>query len=361
MKVALVHDWLNTKRGGGENVLLAMAEMYPEAPIFTLLYNRDNYPELEGRVYESFLRRFPKFMKKRPRYLMPLIPPAIESFDLSGFDVVMSSSCAYSKNVLTQPETTHISYCHSPARLYWDYWTRYIDEQNVGLVRRGLIRGGATLVRIWDHGGTDRVDVMIANSETTQARIRKYYRREADIIHPPVEVEPKAPETKDDHYVTLAALTPYKKIDLAIEAFNISGKPLKIIGDGPDRKRLEQMAMDNIEFVGYVDDETRNRILSRAQGLIFPNVEDFGIAPLEAMALGTPVIAYGQGGAIETVLDKKTGVFFAEQTPAALNEAVATAEEIEFKTTDMHEQAGRFSRERFESELRRMIESDGYT
>lgn len=359
MKVALVHDWLNSKRGGGENVLLAMAEMYPDAPVYTLLYDQDNYPELKGRVHESFLRRFPKFMKKRPRYLMPLIPQAIESFDLSEFDVVISSSCAYSKNVLTQPGTTHISYCHSPARMYWDYWARYIDEQNVGPVRRGLIRGGATLVRMWDHSGTDRVDVIIANSKTTQARISKYYRREADIIYPPVEVEPETPETKGDYYVTLGVLTPYKRIDLAIEAFNISGKTLKIIGDGPDRKRLEAMAENNIEFIGRADDEVRNQLLRQAKGFIFPNEEDFGIISLEAMALGTPVIAYNKGGATETVIDKQTGILFEKQTVESLNHAVAAAEDTEFKTADMHAQARKFDRKKFEESIKQCVADHG--
>lgn len=363
MKVAFVHDWLNTKKGGAENVLETMAEMFPDAPIYTLLYNRDNYPELDGRVYESFLRRFPKFMKKRPRYLMPLIPPAIESFDLSGFDIVISSSCAYSKNILTQPETTHISYCHSPARLYWDYWTRYIDEQNVGPIRRGLIRGGATLVRMWDHSGTDRVDVMIANSKTTQKRIDKYYRSSSRVLHPPVNLEScqyRSPQDKDDYYVTLSILTPYKRIDTAIEAFNTSGKKLVVISDGPDRNRLESVASDNIEFTGYVSSQKRAELLAGAKGLIFPNMEDFGISPVEAMASGTPVLAYGKGGVTETITDGKTGVFFDQQTTAGINQAIEQFESIKFDGETLAAHAREFSEDVFKKKLAATIKRSYY-
>lgn len=361
MKVALVHDWLNQKAGGAEYVFNVLAGLYPEAPIYTLIHNPELFPYTPERIHTSGLQRMPNALKRRSRYLLPLIPSAVEAWDFHGYDVVVSSSSAFVKNILTPESTQHLCYCHTPARFVWDYWPQYLNEQQVGPVRRSYIRRQARLFRQWDYAGAGRVDRFIANSQTTQARIEKYYRRSAELIYPPIDATIQAPAIKNDYYVTLGMLTPYKKIDLAIKAFNKSGKSLKIIGDGPDRRRLQAMAAGNIEFVGYADQKQRDTLLGSAQGLIFPNKEDFGIAPVEAMALGTPVIAYGQGGVTETILDKKTGVFFAEQTPAALNEAVAAAEEIEFKTADMHEQAGRFSRERFESELRRTIESDGYT
>lgn len=359
MKVALVHDWLNTKRGGAEYVLKVMAHMFPDAPLYTLLFDQDNYPELQERVVESFLRRFPKFMKKRPRYLMPFIPPAIESFDLTGFDIVISSSCAYSKNVITDPDTLHICYCHSPARLYWDYWPHYIQEQGVGPIRRMAIRGGATLVRMWDHSGTDRVDRLIANSKTTRQRIKKYYRRSSDVIHPPVDLEAcqyRDPQDKEDYYVTLAVLTPYKKIDLAIEAFNISGKRLLVIGDGSDRGRLEKTAEHNISFTGHISEENKAQLLANAKGLIFPNKEDFGIAPVEAAASGTPVIAYGKGGITETMTDGETGVLFREQTPAGINHAIERFESMRFDGTTLKNRAQQFSTETFTKKLESIIQ-----
>lgn len=358
--VALVHDWLNTKRGGAEKVLEALARTFPQAPIYTLIHNEQLFPYPAERIHTSSLQRLPAALKQRSRYTLPLIPSAIEAWDFSGYDIVISSSSAFAKNIVTPETTRHICYCHTPARFVWDYWPQYLDEQRVGPLRRSYIRRQVQRFRHWDYVGAGRVDQFLANSRTTQSRIRKFYRRSSDILHPPVDTDIQTPDRQDNHYVTLGMLTPYKKIDLAIEAFNISGKPLKVIGDGPDRRRLEALAADNIEFVGFVEASTRNQLVSRARGLIFPNIEDFGIAPLEAMALGTPVIAYSQGGATETVLDKKTGVFFSEQTPKALNGAIAAAEEIEFKTTDMHEQADHFSRKRFESELRRIIETHGY-
>ncbi|MEX0748534.1 MAG: glycosyltransferase [Candidatus Saccharimonadales bacterium] len=355
MKVALVHDWLNQKAGGAEQVLDQLATIFPEAPIYTMIYNpeRFNYPE--ERIRTSFLQSAPDFLKQRSRYLLPLIPSAIEAWDFSDFDVVISSSCAFSKNIITHEGTIHISYCHSPMRFAWDYWPMYLNEQQVGPLRRAAIRRMVGRLRLWDYAGAARVDHFIANSKTTQARIQKYYRRSSEIVYPPVDSTPHQAD-KDDYYVTLGMLTPYKKIDLAIEAFNISGKPLKVIGDGPDRTRLEALAAENIEFTGYVTEEERTHLLAKARGLIFPNIEDFGIAPVDAMAAGTAVIAYAAGGATETVIEGQTGIFFTEQTARALNEAVLKAETQEFKLSDLHARADQFSYRQFHDAIIATVE-----
>lgn len=358
MKIALVHDWLNDKRGGGEKVLLELAKLYPEAPVYTMLYNEDKFPELKGRVVESFLGLFPRIIRKRQRYMLPFVPAAIESFDFSEFDVVISSSCAFTKNIITGPDTLHICYCHSPARMFWDYWPRYIDEQKVGPLRRHYIRSKATEMRIWDHSGSDRVDVLIANSKTTQKRISKYYRRNVDILYPPVDLGAcvyRAPEDKDNYFVTFATLTPYKRIDLAIEAFNISGKRLVIMSDGPDRKRLEDMAESNVEFAGYVSDEERTELLAGARALIYPNEEDFGIVPVETMAHGTPVIAFGKGGLTETVIDGETGLFFFQQSPSAINRAVEKFENMNFDGSAIKKRAQEFSSETFDEKILQLV------
>lgn len=357
MKIALVHDWLNQKAGGAEKVLEVLAAMYPEAPIYTLIFNPDKFEYDEGRIHTSRLQNMPNALKKRSRYLLPLIPNAIEEWDFHPYDIVISSSSAFAKNIVTPETTRHICYCHTPMRFVWDYWPQYIDEQHVGPLRRKYIRRQSGKLRIWDFVGAARVDAFIANSRTTRQRIQKFYRRKADVIHPPIDVDITTPDTKRDYYVTLGSLTPYKKLDLAIEAFNISGKHLKIIGDGPDRDRLESMAEDNIEFTGFMEADEKNTLLRQAKGLIFPQVEDFGIAPVEAMAVGTPVIAYNEGGATETVRHGQTGILFSEQTPGVINQAIADAEATRFNIAALHDQARTFSRQRFETAVRHYLEA----
>ncbi len=359
MNVALVHDWLNTKRGGAEQVFDVLADMFPEAPIYTLIFNPERFDYPRERIHTSYLQRAPRTLKQRSRYLLPFIPNAIESWDFRQYDVVISSSSAFAKNIITNPETLHICYCHTPMRFVWDYWPQYLDEQHIGPVRRWYARRQTGKMRIWDYAGAARVDKFLTNSETSRNRIKKFYRREAEIVHPPVETSSFAyvsPDKKRDYYVTLAALTPYKKIDAAIEAFNISGKKLTIIGDGPDRKRLENMAAGNIRFTGYLSDENRAELLAEAKGLIFPNVEDFGIAPVEAVASGTPVIAYGEGGVTETMNDGETGVLFREQTPAGINHAIERFEGMRFDGTTLRNRAQQFSTETFAKKLKSIIQ-----
>jgi glycosyltransferase involved in cell wall biosynthesis len=358
-RVALVHDWLNTKRGGAEYVLEVLADMFPQAPIYTLVYNPSKFHYAPERIHISYLQKMPDMLKQRNRYLLPLIPSAIESWDFSAYDVVISSSSAFAKNIVTPETTRHICYCHTPMRFVWDYWPRYLSQQRVGPLRRAYITRQTGKMRMWDFVGAQRVDRFLANSRTTQQRIHKFYRRKADVIFPPVDTSSlvyTAPAGKRDYYVTLAALTPYKKIDAAIEAFNVSGKKLTVIGDGPDRNRLQELAGDNIEFTGYISAKNKARMLTEAKGLLFPNVEDFGIAPVEAMASGTPVIAYNAGGARETVLEGETGIFFDQQTPAGINQAIERLESSRFNGSTLTSRAQQFSTATFTTAIQSRLD-----
>lgn len=366
MKVAIVHDWLNTKFGGAENVAAELADLYPDAPIYTLLYDRETVGDRihPGRVRTSFLQKLPRFLRRRSRYLLPLIPMAIEQFDLSTYDVVISSSSAFAKGAITRPETLHICYCHTPMRFVWDYWPGYIEEQHVGAVRRGAIHVLTSRLRLWDYYSSARVDKWVANSHTTAQRIQKYYHQDADaVIYPGADTSQFAPSAKSgDYFVTLSSLTPYKKIDLAIAACNRLKRRLIVVGDGPDWARLERLAGPTIEFAGRVSDTERAHLLAGAQAMLFPNEEDFGIAPIEAMASGTPVIAFARGGLTETIVPGKTGILFQPQSVEALMKAVGDFKASAFTTSALTHQAGTFSTTAFRKNIKNYVQKayDGY-
>jgi glycosyltransferase involved in cell wall biosynthesis len=356
MKIALVHDWLNTKIGGAERVLFTLAEIFPTAPIYTLIYNHAKFGKHieQGRVNSSFLQNLPDTIKNRPRYLLPLIPTAVERFDFKEFDVVISGSSGYVKNIITPPHVKHICYCHSPLRLAWDYWPQYLNEQNIGKLRRLAAERMIHTIRLWDSIGSTRVDKWVANSQTSASRIAKYYKKKSTIIYPPVPVKKLynyQTEKKSDYYMTLAMLTPYKKIDQVIEAFNANGKRLLVPGEGPDKERLQKLAKPNIEFTGYLEEEEKFRTLAQAKALIFPNEEDFGIAPIEAMAVGTPIIAFGRGGLKETVIHGKTGLFYNLQTAAELNRTIENFESAAFSSSILHRQAAKFDEALFRKSI----------
>jgi glycosyltransferase involved in cell wall biosynthesis len=364
VRLALAHDWLDRPVGGAERVALEMAAMWPGAPVHTLLWDAARYAgRLDAsRVRPSWLQSLPAALRRRQKYLLPLIPTAVEQWDFSAYDVLLTSSCAFMKNVVTTPHTLHVCYCHSPMRFVWDYWPRYLDEQRLGPVREAAARLMTSRIRVWDHAGAGRVDVWLANSATTARRLRKYYGVEARVLYPGVDAAgftPLDPSEKSDEWLCLATLTPYKRLDLAIAAFNASGRRLVIGGEGPDRARLEALAGPTVRFAGHLDDRGRAELLARARGLVFPSEEDFGIAPVEAMACGTPVVAYGMGGLRETVVDGVTGVFFGEQTPVALNGAVDRLESLRagLRLEDLTQRAAEFSLDRFRRELREVVEA----
>ena len=359
MKTALLIDWLNTKRGGGEAVLLELAELYPQADIFTLIHNPELYPELDKRIVKtSFLQKMPKWLKKRSRYLLPLIPTAIEQLDLSDYDLVISCSSAWVKSVITKPETTHICYCYSPTRMIWDYWPQYIEEQHVGPIRRAAIHLLTSRIRVWDFLSSSRVDYWDPISQSVSDRILKFYRTNPQpVIYPGADISKFKPSSsKEDYFVSVGSLATYKRIDVAIEACNELGERLLIAGDGPDRQRLEKLAGPTIEFLGRVSDEKRREILSRAKAFIFPGLEDFGITPLEAMASGTPVIAYGAGGVSETVVDGKTGIFFDQIDKDSLKNAIEKFNNAKFDTSALESRAKEFSTDIFESKVMSTID-----
>lgn len=357
-RVAVVHDWL-TIPGGSENVVLELLEMFPAAELFTSVYDPKPWPaQITDRpVHASFLNRIPN-AARHYRRLLPLMSRAYRSFDLSGFDLVLSSSHASAKNVRTPARVPHVCYCHTPMRYAWD--ERFLEEEEVGaLVRLGL---PALMwhMRRQDLRGASGPDVFVANSAHVAARIELHYRRRAEVVHPPVDVQSLLgiERRPQDYYLVFGRVVPYKRVDIAIAACARLGRKLKIAGDGRalDAVRAQAEGVAGVEFLGRVSDSERDRLMSEARALLFPGEEDFGIVPVEAQAAGVPVIAYGVGGARESVLDERTGVLFDEQTPESLIGAVDRLERCEFDDQAIRDNAKRFSRERFGDEMATVIE-----
>ncbi len=359
MKVALVHGFL-IKLGGAERVLKSLSELYPDAPIYTLLYDEKKVGEVfpKERVRTSKLQKFPRF-KGSHKLLFPQMPSAIEDFDLSEYDLVISSSSAYAHGIVTNLETTHLCYYHTPMRYAWDYTHRYLADQGLGGIGEWLASRLIHRVRQWDFLASDRVDYSIANSKNTAQRIRKFYRKEAEVIYPPVDTERfKAHDKHEGYFLIVSTLTPYKRIDLAVELFNKLGKRLVIIGDGPDRKRLQSRAAANIDFLGFKSDDVVKTYYENCRAFIFPGEDDFGIAPVEAMACGKPVLAYGKGGALETVIPGETGELFDEQNLDSM-EASLTQLLINEKNYDakkIAEHASQFSESAFKKAMKSAVE-----
>lgn len=331
MKVALVHDHL-MQDGGAEKVLLALQETFPEAPTYTLLYAPDRVaPEFRVRdIRTSFLQRMPLGLR-RYQWFLPLMPAATESHDLSGFDVVLSSSSAFAKGVLTRPGTVHVCYCHTPTRYLWSDTHSYVQELQANPAVKRLLPMMLSRLRIWDRMAADRVDRFIANSLTVADRIRKYYGRDSDVIHPPVETGKfSVAEVPGNYWLAGGRLVSYKRFDLVIRAFNDLGLPLKIFGDGPLYKELRSMARPNVEFVGKVGDADKAALYRKALAFLHPQEEDFGITAIEAMASGRPVIAYRKGGAVETVVAGVTGDFFDGQSWEDVRDAVIRLDPADF-------------------------------
>lgn len=352
MKVALVHDHL-TQSGGAEKVLEALQALYPEAPTFTLLYDKQAMPEFNHReIRPSFLQRLPLSLA-RPRWYLPLMPTATESHNLSDFDVIISSSSAFSKGVVAPTEALHLCYCHTPTRYLWSDTHSYVEGLGAPGFIKKLLLPLLTHLRIWDKLAADRVDNFIANSETVARRIKKYYGRESVVIHPPVDIDHFSISDKPkEAFLIGGRLVPYKRYDLVIEAFNKTGLPLIVFGSGPQEKSLRSMAKSNIKFLGRVSDNERARLFSEAIAFIHPQEEDFGITPVEAMAAGTPVIAYRKGGAIETVIDGVTGILFDEQSWQEIADCVLRFKRDDFNPQTIRKHAEQFSLQEFHKKLR---------
>lgn len=364
MKIALVHDFL-TYLGGAEQVLRSFHRIWPEAPIYTLIYDEDFVKEYfpNSKIIGSFLQKFPKFIRQRKKYLLPFEAIAPETFDLKNFDLVVSSSSSFAKGVIVKPKTIHISYCHAPTRFLWDWNKEYAKENNLGPIKKIFVSPMLHYLRMWDKAAADRVDYFIANSRSTQNRIEKFYRQRSDIIYPPVDtdrfrIRNEKPRLKDkDYFLIVSRLSPYKKIDEAIEAFNKLDWPLYIIGTGEQEKYLKKIAGKNIKFLGFQSPDRLAEYYQNARALIFPGEDDFGIVIQEAMSAGTPVIALRNGGTAENVIDGVNGSFFDHSVPPLIAEAVVrfVADEKKYNRQTVSESASRFSRNRFEEEIKNYV------
>lgn len=361
MRVAIIHYWLLGMRGG-ERVLEELVRLYPQADLFTHVADPARLSELlrSRPVTESFISRLPLARRHCQKYL-GLMPRALEEFDLSGYDLVISSESGPAKGVIVPPRAVHLCYTHSPMRYIWDHYGAY--RGTLGAAGRWYFSHLAHRLRIWDVTTAARVDRFVANSTFVASRIRRYYRREADVVHPPVDLDAYTlPEggAGRDYYLFVSELVPYKRADLVIEAFRGLERPLKVAGGGSQLEALRRSAPENVSLLGRVPDGALTKLYQNARALIFPAEEDFGIVPVEAMACGTPVIAYGHGGARDSVLEGRTGLFFQEQSAAAIRAAVEAFEAAEdrFSPASIAAHAAGFSAERFRAEFRAIAEAE---
>jgi glycosyltransferase involved in cell wall biosynthesis len=360
--IGIVHEWLSAV-GGSERVVEQFLNVYPTAQLYALV---DFLPKAEREIFEgrhvetSFLQKMP-FARKKFRGYLPLMPLAVEQFNLEAHDIIISSNHAVAKGVITRPDQLHICYAHTPIRYAWDLQHQYLRESGLTRgIRSMLARTVLHYLRMWDQLSAQRVDAFVANSHFIAGRIRKFYGREAEVVYPPVNVDAfPLCRTKQDFYVTASRLVPYKKVDIIVEAFRLMpDKRLVVIGDGPMFKQCAARAPANVEMLGYQPHDVLKQYMQQAKAFIFAAEEDFGITPVEAQACGTPVLAFGRGGSLETVIDGETGSFFAEQTPEAVadlvNEWELAATQLDPDRIRAH--ACGFSRSRFRREFAELVE-----
>jgi glycosyltransferase involved in cell wall biosynthesis len=359
VKVALVHDWLTGLRGG-ERVLEQLCLLHPAADIFTLVYLPGSCGEIieRHRIFTSFLDRLPK---RSYRHYLPLFPLAVEAFDLSGYDLVLSTSHAVAKGCRPARGAVHVAYIHTPMRYVWDQFEAYFGPGRAGALTRLAAHAVAPMLRRWDVRSTRRAHALIANSRFVADRIRRYWSREVDaVVYPPVDTSRFVPAAEgpapEEYALVVSALVPYKRIELAVSAFSRLKRPLWIVGDGPERRRLQAAAGPSVRFLGSVGQDELPRLYARARYFVLPGEEDFGIAPVESQAAGRPVLAFGRGGAVETVLEGETGLFFGQPTVDSLLDGIARIERMQADPIRIHEHARRFDAGRFGPELQRAIE-----
>jgi len=366
MRIALVHEFLN-QFGGGERVFLALKEVFPSADLFAILLDPTQLPEeIQGlKIQTTFLQRWPVWLRRRHRLLLPLYPLVVEQLDLSSYDLVIVDSSSFGKGVLTRADATLVCYCHTPTAFLWHYTQQYLEEQGLSNISKTFVRKILDYLRIWDYQAAQRVDFFVANSKNVQQRIKKYYHRDSEVIYPPLffhaEDNKRAVGQKrlGSYFLVVSRLSRYKKIDLVISAFRKRPKDqLQIIGQGPDYERLKRMAGPNVKFVGFVSDEMLQKYYQNCRALIFPGEEDFGLVPIEAMAFGKPVIAYQKGGLLESVIENKNGVFFRRTTVSDLLDALERFEKLEsrFNPEEIKESIRQFSKEVFQRKMREFIQ-----
>lgn len=355
-KIALVHDHL-AQDGGAELVLKALKEMFPEAPIFALIFDPENTNSFfAGQdIKTSFLQKIPLGVS-RYQWWLSLMPLATENYNLMDYDIIISSASAFAKGVITRPDSVHICYCHTPTRYLWTDTHGYVQELRANPLIKIILPFTLRKLRQWDRLAADRVDVFIANSQTVKNRIKKYYSRESEMIYPPVEVDKFfISDNPKKYYLAGSRLVPYKRIDLVVQAFSRLNIPLKIFGVGPELKKLKRQAKSKIEFLGRVSDEEKRRLFADCLAYLNPQEEDFGITAVEAMAAGRPVIAYRAGGATETVKEGETGEFFEEQWWEELADKVIRFQPDKYNPAAIREHAKQFGVERFKEKVLRLI------
>lgn len=355
-KVAIVHDWLTGMRGG-EMCLEIICNLFPDATIFTLIHNEGSVSkQIESHpIVTSFIQKLP-FKKNGYRNYLPLFPIAIEQLNLKEFDIIISTSHAVAKGVIPHAKALHISYIHTPMRYVWDLYEQYFGQEKLNFLTRLIVPPVASYLRNWDVVSSNRVDFFVANSRNVKQRIYRHYRRDAEVIYPPVNTSKfLLGEKSDNYYLIVSAFVPYKRVDLAIEVANRREDRLVIIGNGPDEKYLHSIAGPTIEFKKALSHDELIGFYQNCKALLFPGEEDFGIVPLEAQSAGKPVIAFGKGGALETVIDGKTGLFFYEQTIESLNEALTKFEQTVFNAALIREHALTFDEKVFETKLTEFI------
>jgi glycosyltransferase involved in cell wall biosynthesis len=354
MRTAIVHYWLLNQRGG-EKVLDAICRLLPEADIFTLFCDPATLSAevRRHRITTSFLNP----LRRWHRSLLPLMPMALESFDLRGYDLVVSSESGPAKGVITSSHTRHLCYCHTPMRYLWDLYPAYRNEWTRSRWKRAAMTPLSSYLRLWDFASAARVDRFIANSENVRGRIWKTYRRDAAVVHPPVDVESFEWKPAEDYFLIVSELVPYKRVDTAVRLFAKTGQPLKIAGSGPELRRLRNMAAPNVEFLGRVSDADLRDLYARSRALLLPGEEDFGITPVEALASGKPVIALGRGGALETV-PPCGGIFYNDASPDGLAEALLRFEKLEprIRPAELQDHVRRFSEPEFARKMSAALE-----
>jgi len=355
MRVALVHYWLVGMRGG-EKVLESLCDLFPGADIFTLFYEPAQISAKirSHRVSSSFLNPF-RFCY---RSLLPLMPLALEQFDLRGYDLVISSESGPAKGVLVSSDSKHVCYCHSPMRYLWELYPAYMNEWVGGPIRRWMFAPIASYLRLWDYASAARVDQFVANSQNVRNRIRRSYQRDAEVVYPPVPVETFYWKEPDDYYLIVSALVPYKRLDYAVALFSRTGRKLKLVGDGPEFKRLKALAAPNVEFCGWVTEHDLRELYARSRALLMPGEEDFSMATVESLASGKPVVALGRGGVCEVAVSEMTGSFlYPDPSEEGLKAALVRFESMEAAVNreEMQQAASEFSSEVFNMKIRQIL------
>ena len=355
MKLALVHDFLN-QMGGAEKVVWEFHQMFPAAPLFTSVFDKQKMPPYfkEINIKTSFMQKLP-YVFKLFRFYFLFYPLAFRRFDLSKFDCILSGSTAFAKSIKKPKGSVHIHYCNTPPRFLWMF-EHYMQREKLPAILKILVKFITLPLRLWDLKNAKEVDYFIANTKNVAERIKKIYKRDSVIIYPPVDTTKFQPaDSIGDYYLVVSRLNTYKRIDLAVKAFNKLKLPLLIIGEGPDRENLEKLALPNVKFLGRLSDTETQRYFARCQAFIFPGEEDFGITPVEAMACSRPVVAYAKGGALETVVDGKTGVYFYQQTPEALEQAVLKLNNMQFDHKLIREHAQKFNINAFRAKMKELV------